>query len=294
MKLNELKAIFDREGQILDVVWQKSNYDRQIFPNLAKEVLEKIPHFNLPELNEIHNELKTIRLPAQTFPFGEFSDLPLTISRHERFCFDLYFWYRTDTNIHNHHFSGAFKIVKGSSLQIQYQFDSIKKLDEGFDEGILTKLESRIIETNEIQTIELQEKFIHQVFHNEKPTITLCLRSTNIIGESLSYFIFPKYRILMPNLKSQTEQIIRVLSFRLNNQEPIEEDFGLTPAEIIRSLYQSPFLRHPGQEKTILFFKDHLKKINFATDFFELQEQQVKINEKLKQFGIISNSQKKS
>lgn len=161
------------------------------FSLLAREILTGA------ELGEFQFEdLTDARLwgePRQSFPRTEFSDLPLTLWREASYFLDLYIWIRSDTDIHDHHFAGAFRILRGSYLQIEYAFEGPVEALPELQRGVLRSQRNRQLGAGETQEIALGSGFIHQVFHGNVPCVTLCLRS-NVTEPHLHSYVFPRWR----------------------------------------------------------------------------------------------------
>ena len=168
----------------------KDDLDPQTFPGICSRILGEL------EINFCYKEilkfLSTNKLPRQTFAKREFGDLPLTLFRHKDFSMEIYTWHQADTSIHDHHFCGAFKVIKGSSIQKTFSFtlDPSSKKSSFLQVGELKVNETRKLFPGDVQEIALNEKFIHQVIHLEHPTITLIIRSNNL-SEMLNCY-YPK------------------------------------------------------------------------------------------------------
>ena len=197
ISLQTLQTELFEMANIIENRWKVSAYNLDIFSDLCYEELEKYSlNFNLG-LDKILHELPNVELPMQTFPNGEFSDFPLTLVRTDKILIDIYFWFKSDTSIHNHHFCGAFKIIGGDSYQVSYRFDKTKTISPGLDEGVMTQIGNEHLTLGSVNTIKLKDNFIHHVFHLGKPTITLCVRTPFLDNENLSTFLYPKYRVVL-------------------------------------------------------------------------------------------------
>jgi hypothetical protein len=157
------------------------------FPRLASDILNDFNwSFDYSEFQEFLKYLGP--LPRQSFTRQEFGELPFTIYRHDKFHIDLYVWNNSETSIHDHHFCGAFKVIKGKSLQLCYQFDQITNVAPHVDWGQLKKIDTRYLNQGDVQEIALGDKFIHQVIHMDFPTVTFILRTPDVLDNLCSYW----------------------------------------------------------------------------------------------------------
>jgi hypothetical protein len=156
------------------------------FPSIAYRHLERFNwDFNQESVLQLLNQLGP--LPIQSFPNREFGEIPFTLFRDDFFFLDLYIWNKFETSIHDHHFCGAFKLLAGRSHQHVYEFTESEVIDPLISKGKLTKIRSENLKIGSIQKIEAGDKFIHQVCHLGHPTVTLCVRTTNLLDNLFCY-----------------------------------------------------------------------------------------------------------
>jgi hypothetical protein len=117
--------------------------------------------------------------PIQHFRSGLFADLSFTLFRNDHFFLDLYIWNHQDTNIHDHHFCGAFQVVQGESFHLSYDFISEEKKSSWLEKGRLEVVEKTNLLPGETKKIAFYDRFIHQNIHTTNPCVTLCLRSND-------------------------------------------------------------------------------------------------------------------
>lgn len=127
----------------------------------------------------------------QNFKSFEFSDLPVTIARGEHCFIDLYFWRRRPTTIHNHHFTGAFQCLTGANVELKYKFIKKNALTKFHVQGELKEVEEKKVLPGDIQRIDLQDRFIHQSYHQADITVNLCFRTPDFKSNNLANFFYP-------------------------------------------------------------------------------------------------------
>jgi hypothetical protein len=163
------------------------DFKTEDFPIIASELLNDFNwSFNHAEFQDLLSYLGP--LPRQSFSRMEFGELPFTLYRHEKFHVDLYVWNNNETSIHDHHFCGAFKVIKGKSLQLCYEFGPLTNIAPHIDWGHLKKIDTRYLQMGDVQEIALSDKFIHQVIHLDFPTVTFILRTPDLLDNLCCYW----------------------------------------------------------------------------------------------------------
>jgi len=152
-----------------------------------------------------------MKLPIQNFKNFEFSDLPLTVGRGENCFIDLYFWRRRPTVIHNHHFRGAFQCLEGFNVDSEYKFKTLKKFTKFHSTGNLEPKRIRTLKRGDIESINFQDKFIHQNHHQSDLTINLCFRTHDETGKNLSNFLYSGLKYEKNQLS--IDRMMRLFSF---------------------------------------------------------------------------------
>ncbi len=164
--------------------------------------------FNYQELVEATFNKKP---PVQNFNVFEFSDLPLTIARGEKCFIDIYFWRRRPTVIHNHHFRGAFQCLEGFNVDSEYQFKLLKKFTKFHSSGELRLKRIKTLKKGDIESINFQDKFIHQNHHQSDLTVNLCFRTHDEAGKNLSNFLYSGLKYEKDQLS--IDRVMRLFSF---------------------------------------------------------------------------------
>lgn len=210
-------------------------------------------HYDYQELVEGYLNQKT--LPAQNFPSLEFSDLPLTIARGEHCFIDFYFWRRRPTAIHNHHFAGAFQCLEGNNIDLQYTFKTREKLTKFHAMGELTLVKTSELKTGAIQSIDFQDKFIHQNHHQSDLTVNLCFRSLDVPKSHIANFLFSGLRYeKSPDLLNKVHRL-----WRFTEMEDFDfKNISFSPEEVLCFLMET--YGRSTQNKRFLVLREFLKK----------------------------------
>ena len=175
---NNFIALFNSLGESIRKEWSKENYNEDMLPSIAARQLKK---FSLHEsisasdvLNQALNVDSAISAHQVHSPFG---DLQLIPYRHNKFYIEILYWAQGTTSIHDHAFSGAFYVLEGSSINVQYDFQFQDKINHHFHLGALKEAVSTRLQKGSVQEIASGRKFIHAVYHLKNPTISIVVRT---------------------------------------------------------------------------------------------------------------------
>jgi hypothetical protein len=173
-----IQEAFDRLGQRAEVAFRKANYDHRAFPRIATDVLASVREKTFPDPFEILRWGATAAaLPNQRDPDSRFGDVALTLFSGSRFHLDAYYWLDGTTSIHQHSFSGAFMVLSGSSFHSRYQFVEAERVNAYLRLGKLALADVELLERTAVRPIVAGQEFIHSLFHLDRPSVSLCLRT---------------------------------------------------------------------------------------------------------------------
>jgi hypothetical protein len=167
---------FDKVGAVIEQRWKEENYLESAFPKISAEVLDEADAVGNVDPWEIIADLQTVStLPEQQT--DTFSDLALTLYRASRFGIDVYFWLDSTTSIHQHSFSGAFQVLAGSSVHSIYHFKLNQLVNAHFSIGEIVLGDVQILNKGDIRKIRPGRPFIHSLFHLDRPSVTITVRT---------------------------------------------------------------------------------------------------------------------
>lgn len=172
--------IFQELGELVEQLWREKNYNEEIFSDIATETLlraqlsSKISAWEI--LQWVFNQKW---LPEQRDVDAGFSNAPITLHTGQRFYIDAYFWLDGTTTIHQHAFSGAFQVLHGSSLHSTYNFIPTQKVNDHFQIGEIKLQKVEILEKDDIQQIHGGKNYIHSLFHLDRPSVTITVRTNH-------------------------------------------------------------------------------------------------------------------
>ncbi|NBV25441.1 MAG: hypothetical protein EBS05_26455 [Proteobacteria bacterium] len=148
-----------------------------MFPELATAVLEEIP---MPAMNVLAMTdwaASQHPLPKQVNFHGSFGEPPLVVYETPEFYLEVLFWFPSRTTIHGHGFTGAFRVLDGYSIQVEYEFSQEAAPEEGVRLGRTLPRSVELITPGQVCTIGGNEAFIHTVAHMGNPSLTLVART---------------------------------------------------------------------------------------------------------------------
>jgi len=175
MNLTQAEAMRDR----IQGAMQRAGGDESRFGPIAAEALAATrldaADFSLEALAEWVGKPGGLVDPGDAAsPFG---DLPLTLARGNGFSIQLLLWTVGSTAIHTHSFSGAFTVLKGSSLHTLYQMETRQRLSAG-GRWVRCAVDGvERLEVGDVRVIESGERMVHSTFHVDEPTLSLVVRT---------------------------------------------------------------------------------------------------------------------
>jgi hypothetical protein len=179
---------FEKLGSVVEQRWRAENYSEARFPEIAAQALTEA---NLPariDPWEIIRWVHTaIALPEQQDVEGRFGNPPITLFTGARFYIDIYFWLDGTTSIHQHSFTGAFQVLLGSSIHSRYSFREDKIINEHFSVGEISLEEVQLLRVADIRTIRPGRNFIHSLFHLDRPSATITIRTAHTPSSAVQY-----------------------------------------------------------------------------------------------------------
>lgn len=122
-------------------------------------------------------------LPPQRSLDQSFGQPPVTVYLDDRFFIELLFWHTGTTGIHQHAFTGAFRVLAGSSLHAIYDFvpssvlGDVDDVDPRLELGALALRRAEVLDTGAVVAIHPGRELIHSAFHLDNPSVTLVVRS---------------------------------------------------------------------------------------------------------------------
>lgn len=180
--------LFQKLGTLVENRWRKENYSEQLFPEIAAQALAEA---DLPSKVDPWDIIRWIHtsptLPEQKDIPGRFGNPPITLFSGSRFYIDVYYWLDGTTSIHQHAFTGAFQVLLGSSIHSHYSFREDRVLSEHFSVGEIQLQSVDLLQVNDIKYIKPGNQYIHSLFHLERPSATITIRTEHTPSAAVQY-----------------------------------------------------------------------------------------------------------
>jgi len=232
---------FDELGSLIEQRWKDHSYDEKVFPDIAAEALaETSPDKHVSPWEIIRWVFNATHIPNQQDVGGEFGDPPITLYSGPRFMIDVYYWLDGTTSIHQHSFCGAFQVMLGSSLHSVYKFVPKQEINEHFVVGDMLLGNVELLEQGKIKRILPGKRYIHSLFHLDRPSVSICVRTYYNISGAPQYKYHKPYFSIDPFFREPlTIKQIQSASLLLNMPHP-EADAMISDL-LSRSDFQTAF-----------------------------------------------------
>jgi hypothetical protein len=179
---------FQKLGALVESRWKAENYNEQRFPEIAAQALAE---YDLPARVDPWDIVRWVHttpsLPEQRDVEGRFGNPPITLFSGPRFHIDIYYWLDGTTSIHQHSFTGAFQVLLGSSIHSHYSFREDRIINEHFSVGQVSLEEVQLLKLKDVRPILAGRNFIHSLFHLDRPSATITIRTEHTPSASLQY-----------------------------------------------------------------------------------------------------------
>jgi hypothetical protein len=186
-------------GAMVENRWRDADYDENVFPDVAARALREADLIARVDPWEIIRWVHTTTsFPQQMDPKGEFGNPPITLFAGPRFYIDIYYWLESTTTIHQHSFSGAFQVLLGSSVHSDYAFKKKRQINPHLLVGDILLKEVAMLGKGDIKKVHSGSRFIHSLFHLERPSATIVMRSRSAPEAALQYNYLKPYLAIDP------------------------------------------------------------------------------------------------
>jgi hypothetical protein len=179
---------FQKLGSLFLSRWKERDFDIDAMSPVAVAVLDELPPSDNVSVDELVDWfLHAPTLPPQLDATSRFGDPAHTVFAHERFFIDVLFWVDGTTAIHEHSFSGAFHVLAGSSIHASYRFEEERRYSEALATGKLALESIERLTRGETRPILSGRRMIHALFHLERPSVSVVLRTHHDAGAGYQF-----------------------------------------------------------------------------------------------------------
>src|SRR5882762_5482321 len=192
--------VFNELGELVETNWRKRDYLEDEFPEIAAQALAEIDLAKAGVspweiIRWVHAEPQLTR---QQDIEGSFGNPPITLYNGPRFYIDIYFWLDGTTDIHQHGFAGAFQVLAGSSIHSRYSFRQEQAINTHFSLGEVSFKNTELLKKGDIRPIVPGKEHIHSLFHLDRPSCTITVRTVTASSKQPQYSYRKPYLAIDP------------------------------------------------------------------------------------------------
>ncbi len=187
MDLKQYQELGDRVWR----AYQRVNFDPAALPDVATELLQaaEFDPFDFPEIARFLSRTSVTQHPGSSF-----GDVPVMVYRSPEFYIELLVWNESTTVIHEHAFSGAFRVLAGSSIHSTYTFEEQQRFGDRLLLGRTHLADIELLTPGGTRPIAPGHGGLtHALFHLEQPSVTIVVR-TDVIDAAR-----PQYAVRKPH-----------------------------------------------------------------------------------------------
>jgi hypothetical protein len=191
---------FTNLAERVDRTWSECGYDHEKFSSVATESLEQA---ELPDFPALARALSAgLALPHQRRLDQSFGQPAITLYHDSRFVIEALCWHTGSPAIHQHSFSGAFRITTGRSVHSRFQFTEEERVCGPIAAGTLELLGVDVLDHHSVTSIQSGTGLIHSAFHLDNPSMTVIVRTHDY--DEPEYTYLPPGIAFDPSLRSET------------------------------------------------------------------------------------------
>jgi hypothetical protein len=235
--------VFPELGLLVESLWRTKDYSEDAFPEIAAAALTQAdPAKSGVTPWEIIRWLHTeSQLPRQQDIDARFGNPPITLYCGSRFYIDIYFWLDGTTDIHQHGFAGAFQVLAGSSIHSRYSFQQERAINEYFLLGRVILEDVELLGEGDIRRIIPGRDHIHSLFHLDRPSCTITVRTFTVSSRQPQYSYRKPYFAVdpffkEPSLIKKLQSVAMLLSLQQTDHDDLIGDL------VSASDFQTTFL----------------------------------------------------
>ena len=209
-----MNTFFAELGRTVLARWKKENFSLPAFPEIARAALAKKPPAKHVDLAALVREF--LLEDAQPFQSASgFGQPELIVYDDPRFYIQVLFWLEGTTQIHQHEFSGAFHVLRGSSLHSKFEFAKARPVTAHFRLGDLKLKRTQLLATGSTVPIVSGGGCIHSLFHLDTPSVSVVVRTHTDPGTGPQFTYLPPHVAVDPfftdALTARRTQLLDVL-----------------------------------------------------------------------------------
>lgn len=206
-------------GDAINNTWKKHGFRQNLFPEIATELLKKeFLHKKYQPDDVINLALSPHSFLSSYQANSLFGDLQQVVYKTDRFYIEVLYWVDGLTSIHDHAFSGAFLVMSGGSINVEYNFKLKEEINANFIFGELTTKTIKKLVPGDVVPIYSGNQFIHSVFHLSNPTVSIVVRTFRDNNTTLQLDYRGRHLALVESISPILIKKIQALRFLQNGK----------------------------------------------------------------------------
>jgi hypothetical protein len=187
---------FEVLGSLVDQRWDARGRTPASLAEVGRAALAELaPPDSIDAASVLRRLARNDALPKQRSSRDPFGQPPTVLYLRDDLEIQALTWIQGSTEIHQHGFDGAFRLLEGSSLHVTYEFAAAEELADGhLIAGELFMVGCEVLRKGDVRAIPAGPSFIHSLFHLERPSVTIVVRNRN------SGLPFPQYSYHHPGV----------------------------------------------------------------------------------------------
>ncbi|MFN2606431.1 MAG: hypothetical protein ABR511_00850 [Acidimicrobiales bacterium] len=179
--MDQRSSIWSYVGELagtVDQLWRACRGSEDRFPEVAARALtETVVPDGVDARSVLAAAAEAEVLVPQADRASRFGQPPITFFRGNRFYVDVLMWFDGTPAIHSHGFSGAFRVLDGSSVHVPYRFDAREAVTRRLAFGDLRVGDGEVLRRGDVRAIVAGEDGTHSLFHLDRPSATVVVRT---------------------------------------------------------------------------------------------------------------------
>lgn len=222
------EAFFRALGERIEAAFLEAGHDEARFPEIAERALRDArPADHLRDTSVLEWLMRARSIPRQINIAYDFGQPAVVVYSAPLWYIEVIHWLDGTTNIHQHGFNGAFSVLAGSSLHTRYSFEPKARYGARLLRGDLARTGAELLRAGDVRRIDAGAGLIHSLFHLERPSVTVVVRTDHVPGDT------PQYTFEEPGLAfdpfHQPELLVR-------RRQAIEALAAFAPRKLARTL----------------------------------------------------------
>lgn len=158
--------------------WKKQDYNVEAFPYIVED-LDAYHRCDLQAFSNLRFLRQCLDIPkvSEIQRLSSFSDVYYRLFDNGKFWVEVLNWWGSDINIHDHDFSAVQYQLKGSALNVEYEFSPLGKPKEGVVVGDYSIRNAALWRPGRHSIVRPGRIAPHNICHIDRPTVSLLIRT---------------------------------------------------------------------------------------------------------------------